>query len=178
MRRSGHPLFRDAVHQAGQVFSNRNRSRGSHSNTRRMTPRSIPLAVRADRHPTSAQSAMAGIPQRIESPSPLANSIRQLELRIIQLRTDKIAAVPAWDGFAVPFPFKQFVPSDHLRVAWIPDLVPRADGVLGKIGRVLVLTLRCPQDQVRGHGCAAPFLAFPHGRRRPLLNACRNLAIG
>ena len=41
----------------------------------------------------------------------MANSIRQLELRIVHLRTEKIAAVPAWDGFAVPFPFKKFVPS-------------------------------------------------------------------
>jgi hypothetical protein len=33
----------DAVRLSGQVFAGRNRSHGSHSNTRRMTPRSIPF---------------------------------------------------------------------------------------------------------------------------------------
>jgi hypothetical protein len=62
MRRSGRPLFRGAVHQAEQALAGRNVLRGSHINSRRMTPHSTPSGNRsksiAPSRPTSFRTTL------------------------------------------------------------------------------------------------------------------------
>jgi hypothetical protein len=66
--------------------------------------------------------------------------------------------MPPRDRFIVAFTLKQFISSNHLRIARVPDFVLAADRFFRQIGRVFVL--RHNMIKLKGADVAAKCYSF------------------